>query len=120
MAIRNQEMLRELGVRYVITHEGAVNAAWLAASPVFRLVGPDNSFYRVYEFLCCRPGAPYGLGGWRGSGRRQLRTAHRLAARAKSVSGGFETGRPFLSGGAGSAGMERFSGWAASRGRAME
>ncbi|HTX39560.1 MAG TPA: YfhO family protein, partial [Bryobacteraceae bacterium] len=58
MAIRNEEMLRELGVRYVITHEGAANAAWLAASPSFRLLGPDDSFYRVYEFL--RAKAPYG------------------------------------------------------------
>jgi hypothetical protein len=66
MAIRNPEMLRELGVRYVITHEGAVNAAWLAANPLFRPVGPDDSFYRVYEFLQAR--APY---GWVDSGAGQ-------------------------------------------------
>ncbi len=58
MDFRNEEMMRELGVRYAITHEGAENAAWLAANPDFHLLAPDNSFYRVYEFR--RAKAPYG------------------------------------------------------------
>jgi hypothetical protein len=58
MDVRNERMLRELGVRYVITHEGAAHADWLAANPAFHRLGPDDSFYRVYEFL--RAKAPYG------------------------------------------------------------
>jgi uncharacterized membrane protein YfhO len=42
----------------VITHEGAAHADWLAANPAFHRLGPDDSFYRVYEFL--RAKAPYG------------------------------------------------------------
>jgi hypothetical protein len=55
--VRNEEMLRGLGVRYVITHEGAGSQPFLAASPNFRRVGGLDSFYLVYEYLRAVP--PY-------------------------------------------------------------
>jgi hypothetical protein len=56
--VRNDEMLRALGIRYVITHEGTANDPYLSASPKFRLVGRDDSFYRVYEYQ--NANAPFG------------------------------------------------------------
>jgi hypothetical protein len=55
--IRNQQMLRSLGVRYIITHQGVGADPFLAGNPDYRLVGPDDSFYRVYESQHAR--APY-------------------------------------------------------------
>ncbi|MBZ5728904.1 MAG: YfhO family protein [Acidobacteriia bacterium] len=56
--VTNEAMLQSLGVRYVIAHEGVACDPYLAASPNFRLVGPDDSFYRVYEYLHAK--APFG------------------------------------------------------------
>jgi hypothetical protein len=56
--VKNELMLRRLGARYVITHEGAGNQPFLAKSPAFRRIGPDDSFYQVYEYLRAAP--PYG------------------------------------------------------------
>jgi hypothetical protein len=56
--VKNDEMLRRLGVRYVITHEGSGSQPFLAKSPDFRMIGPDDSFYQVYEYLRAVP--PYG------------------------------------------------------------
>jgi len=55
--VKNEDMLRALGVRYVITHEGAGSQAFLAASPRFRRAGGMDSFYIVYEYLAAVP--PY-------------------------------------------------------------
>jgi len=55
---KNEEMLQTLGVRFVITHQGVANDDLLAADPNFRLVGPDDSYYRVYEYRNARP--PFG------------------------------------------------------------
>jgi len=54
----NPEMLQSLAVRYVFTHEGVGNDPRLSASPDFRLVGKDDSFYRIYEYQHARP--PFG------------------------------------------------------------
>ncbi len=54
----NPEMMRSLGVRYVFTHEKAGQEPRFAASPDYRLVGPDDSFYRIYEYRLAK--APYG------------------------------------------------------------
>ena len=65
--LQNPQMLQWLGIGYVITHEGVGRSALLAADPNFRLLGPDDSYYRVYEYLHARP--PY---GWEdGSGSTQ-------------------------------------------------
>ncbi len=56
--VTNEAMLQSLGVRYVFTHEGVSIEPYLASSPDFRLVGPDNSFYRIYEYLHAK--APFG------------------------------------------------------------
>ncbi len=55
--LKDEAMLQALGVRYVITHEGAGNHQFLSQSPLFALVGLKNSFYIVYEYL--RAKAPY-------------------------------------------------------------
>ena len=86
MDIRNQRMMQELGVRYVITHEGAANAAWIAANPSFRRIGPDDSFYRVYEFLSAH--APYGWVDDGGEARPLSWLAERRVFRVNSASGG--------------------------------
>lgn len=91
--VRNQEMLRELGVRYVITHQGAANADWLADNPAFRLLGPDDSFYRVYEYAGARD--PYGWAEAGGSGDR-ARPIEWLPERRVFEVGSDEGGRFFL------------------------
>jgi hypothetical protein len=55
--VRNEEMLRGLGVRYVITHQGAGSQAFLAGSSNFRRIGGLDSFYVLYEYLRAVP--PY-------------------------------------------------------------
>jgi len=90
MDIRNEQMLRTLGVRYVITHEGAANDAWMAASPAFRVLEPDDSFYRVYEFLRARE--PY---GWT-EGRGQARPVGWLPERRVFLVNSEQGGRFFL------------------------
>ncbi len=56
--LKNEDMLRHLGVRYAIAHDGSGNEPYLAASPRFRRVGTDDSFYQVFEYLGAA--APYG------------------------------------------------------------
>jgi hypothetical protein len=58
MDLHNGQMLRALGVRYAITHEGSGNDPYLSASPDFHLVGKDDAFYRVYEYRAAN--APFG------------------------------------------------------------
>jgi hypothetical protein len=55
--LHNEDMLQELGVRYVLVHDGDSHEAFLAASPNFRLVGRKKIWCRVYEYLHARP--PY-------------------------------------------------------------
>jgi len=55
--LKNEDMLQELGVRYVLVHDGESHEAFLAASPNFRLVGRKEIWCRVYEYLHARP--PY-------------------------------------------------------------
>jgi hypothetical protein len=55
MDYRNSAMLQALGVRYVISYAAAASEPLLAGNPDFRRVGPDNSFYRVYEYLRAKP-----------------------------------------------------------------
>jgi hypothetical protein len=67
MDYTNEQMLQALGVPYAITYKGAADAQFLAGSPNFRLLGPDDSFYRVYEYLHARP--PFGWDGILGDAR---------------------------------------------------
>lgn len=63
----SREMMQSLGARYVITHGGVGKDPQLAVSPNYRLVGTDDSFYRIYEYQHAQP--PY---GWEdGSGEVQ-------------------------------------------------
>jgi hypothetical protein len=55
--LKNEDMLQELGVRYVLVHDGESHEAFLAASPNFRLVGRKQIWCRVYEYLHAK--APY-------------------------------------------------------------
>ena len=63
--VANESMMQALGVRYVISHEGAASGARIEKDPNYRRIGPDDSYYRVYEYRHAR--APY---GWEnGAGR---------------------------------------------------
>jgi uncharacterized membrane protein YfhO len=44
-----------LGVRYFITREGGTYFKAIRSSPLFRLVGPEETFFRVYEYLKATP-----------------------------------------------------------------
>ena len=76
----NDAMLQTLGVRYAISYKGAP-----AGDARFRLVGPDDSFYRVYEYTEARPSY-----GWEGSGeaRPVEWTPERRVLRVASGGGG--------------------------------
>jgi hypothetical protein len=63
----NESMLQSLGIRYVISHEGVANDARLRKDPTFRLIGPDDSYYRVYEYRNAKP--PFGWEDGTGSVR---------------------------------------------------
>ena len=85
--IHNEPMLRSLGVRYIITHQGVGADPFLAGNPDYRLAGPDDSFYRVYEWLHAR--APY---YWEGHGEGSASpvqwTPERRELRVNSQAGG--------------------------------
>ena len=55
---RNDAMLQALGARYIVLHGPGPDEAWLQTSPKFRLLGRDDMFFRVYEYLLAKP--PYG------------------------------------------------------------
>jgi Bacterial membrane protein YfhO len=80
------EMLRSLGIGYVITHEGVGRSAFLAASSDFRLLGPDDSYYRVYEFRDARP--PYGWAHGSGTTRAIDWMPERRSFQVHSETGG--------------------------------
>ncbi|MGA2722011.1 MAG: YfhO family protein [Bryobacteraceae bacterium] len=86
MDYRNEQMLQTLGVRYAITYRGAAAAPFLAASPNFRLLGQDDSFYRVYEYLHARP--PFGWDGTPGDARPTGWMPERRAFQVRSERGG--------------------------------
>lgn len=44
-----------LGVRYFVTREGGAHYEAIRSSPLFRLVGPEETYFRVYEYLKARP-----------------------------------------------------------------
>jgi hypothetical protein len=48
-------LLDLVGVRYFITREGGARYEAIRSSPLFRLVGPEATFYRVYEYLKATP-----------------------------------------------------------------
>jgi uncharacterized membrane protein YfhO len=74
-------------VRYIITHQGVGADPFLAGNPDYRLAGPDDSFYRVYEWLHAR--APY---YWEGHGEGSASpvqwTPERRELRVNSQAGG--------------------------------
>jgi len=84
--VRNDQMLQALGVRYVITVKGTANDPFLSASPGFHLVGPDTSFYRVYEYQASKP--PYGWEDGPGDVRPVEWQPERRVWLARSDSGG--------------------------------
>src|SRR6185436_10271026 len=83
---RNDEMMQSLGVRYAITHAGATNDAFLAASSAYRLIGADTSYYRVYEYLRAKP--PYGWDGTAGDSQPTGWLPERRSFSVRSAEGG--------------------------------
>lgn len=59
----DEKLLGLLGVRYFITRQGAPYEPEARAHPDFRLVGPKDSFFQVYEYLKASP--PW---RWEGAG----------------------------------------------------
>jgi hypothetical protein len=86
MNYASAEMLQTLGVRYAISYEGAPSEAELAGHPRFRLLGPDDSFYRVYEYLDAR--TPFGWDGAEGEARPAEWLPERRLFRVSSAAGG--------------------------------
>jgi len=84
--VRNDQMLRALGIRYVISHEGMGSDPYLSAHAQFRLIGPDDSYYRVYEYQ--NANAPYGWEDGSGEVRPIEWLPERRVFRAASDRGG--------------------------------
>ncbi len=53
--IFSEDMLRTLGVRYLLVRSGAADGPAIAANPNFKLVGRSDIFCRVYEYVNARP-----------------------------------------------------------------
>ncbi|MFN0171563.1 MAG: hypothetical protein ACKV22_34535 [Bryobacteraceae bacterium] len=51
----NQAMLRQFGVRFIITRQGWPVDQRVAALPHWRLLQPDESHFRVYEYSFAQP-----------------------------------------------------------------
>jgi hypothetical protein len=83
MPYGNDEMLRALGVRYAISYHGAASEAALGDASRFRPVGPDDSFYRVYEYTGARP-----THRWEGEARAMEWLPERRVYRVASGVGG--------------------------------
>jgi hypothetical protein len=86
MDLHNGQMLRALGVRYVITHDGSGNDPYLSTSPDFHLVGKDDAFYRVYEYRAAS--APFGWEDGSGDARPTEWQPERRVFLARSDRGG--------------------------------
>jgi len=86
MDYRNRQMLQSLGVRYAITYHGAPSERVLAESSEFRMVGADDSFYRVYEYQHAQP--PFGFDGAPGEALPAEWTPERRVFRVRSEQGG--------------------------------
>ncbi|HEX8984664.1 MAG TPA: hypothetical protein VF767_04510 [Bryobacteraceae bacterium] len=53
--MRNENMLRTLGVRYLVVREGVAEDIEIAADANFRLIGRKKVFAHVYEYLHAKP-----------------------------------------------------------------
>jgi hypothetical protein len=63
VAPANKEMLRNLGVRYFLTHDTGRFQADVARDPDFRQVGEPSSFFKVYEYIRATPAWRWDGGG---------------------------------------------------------
>jgi hypothetical protein len=88
--LENQPILQALGIRYTITHEGVGSEPLLAASPNWRRVGQEDSFYRMYEYRHAQ--APY---GWE-DGPGEVRQAGWMPERRTFLARSDRGGRFFL------------------------
>ena len=49
------DVMQRFGVRYVVTGEEGSKYKELVASPAYRMVGANDSYYKVFEFLDAKP-----------------------------------------------------------------
>jgi hypothetical protein len=84
--LKNEAMLQEFGVRYVMTTEPGAERDNLPRDPNFRLVGPRKSWANVYEYIHARPPFRFEDGG--GDVRVTGWAAERRAFRVRSEQGG--------------------------------
>jgi hypothetical protein len=96
--LHRPELFHAFGVRYVFTHEGSGMEPFMAKSSDFRrILGPDESFYRVYELVGAT--APYRWADGKGEARVTEWTPERRDLEVKSDQGGrFELVEQFYPG----------------------
>jgi hypothetical protein len=82
--LKNDAMLEDLGVRYVLTVPNSETREQLKNDPRFRMLGRDVSYFHVFEYLNAKP-------AWRfpaGQANRGDWTPERRLIRVQSESGG--------------------------------
>jgi len=55
----NEAMLKAFGVRYYLSAEGRMYFEELSKSPLYRKLEPDDSYYKVFEYLGAEPSYRY-------------------------------------------------------------
>lgn len=99
--MRNDSMLQDLGVRYLVTHGAGPDDAWLQTSPKFRLVGRDDMYFRVYEYMLAKPSY-----GWEDAANHSARLVAWLPERREFAVNSPQGGRFYLA-------EQFFPGWKA-------
>jgi hypothetical protein len=89
--LRNDAMMRGLGVRYVLVPNFYAEVPWLKTNPKFRRVAPADSYMHVYEYLDAK--APY---GWEDEGAGSVEPASWIAERREFRVQSERGGRFFL------------------------
>ncbi len=79
----NQAMLKQFGVRFIITRQGWPVDKQVSALPHWRLVKPDESHFRVYEYAFAEPAYR-----WTGAARVEQWKPERRILSVDSPSGG--------------------------------
>ena len=82
--LKNNAMLEDLGVRYVITSPNSETLEQLKNDPRFRVLGQEVSYFHVYEYLNAKPAWRFAAGT---ANRGDWKPEHRLL-RVQSESGG--------------------------------
>ncbi|MEP7354113.1 MAG: YfhO family protein [Acidobacteriota bacterium] len=66
---QNAEAMRLFGIRYLVTAEAGASYKKISVDPRFKMVGPNDSYFKVFEYLDAQP--PY---RFEGGGTAAVRT----------------------------------------------